>query len=80
MKPEFRTSKQLVQILETTINGNWTTAAEYVVEYGFFANDLVLGWEELKLQDDDPGNYLNPGDLCVLAEMATNIRRDNEHS
>lgn len=49
MEKEYRTQEQFEEIAESVINGNWTTAGEECVEYGFWTSDLMRINEEQEL-------------------------------
>jgi len=42
MEKEYRTQKQFLIIADSAINGNWSIAFKEVAEFGFFADDLIL--------------------------------------
>jgi len=69
---EYRTDEQWNEICNSAFNGNWTTASEEVVEFGFYAADLVRKQEEEL--DDNEMNQIKDLDLVYLAEMAAEIR------
>lgn len=64
---EYRTEDQFIEIFENAYNGNWSTAFQNCVDYGFYANDLIIKQEEMQLFDDEK-------DLCILTEGAERIR------
>ena len=65
---EYRTIEQYNEIVDSVINGNWTTAFRECVEYGFYANDLIRFYEE------EEYNHLPVMDLVLLAEGACERR------
>ncbi len=70
---QYRTREQFEEIIESCINGNWTQASKECVEYGFYANDLIRQYEEVK-EDYGENPYFKESDLAILSEMAQKIR------
>jgi len=68
---EYRTKEQFNELIETAINGNWSDAAAYVVEYGFYANDLIQAYKNSYFVDSD---YFEATDLCIIVEAAAELR------
>ena len=73
---EYRSLNQWNDILDAIENGNWTQAANKVVEYGFYASDLVDFYrDDLDNAEGDQDLYfLDEIDLVLLIESATIIR------
>lgn len=71
MKNEFRTTEQFLEIVDSCLNGNWTTAAEECVKFGFYANDLIRKQEELSV---DGLGFDDPCDIARVIESATRLR------
>ena len=59
---DYRTKEQFDEILESATNGNWEQAKKEVIEYGFFANDLIKMYNE----NIDEYSYFPIKDLSLL--------------
>ena len=76
---QYRTRKQFEEIIESATNGNWSQAAEECIEYGFYANDLIKQYNEVKEEyGDKPYMYFSETDLSIIAEMAAEKRYKEE--
>lgn len=72
---QYRTREQFEEIIESATNGNWTEAGEECVEYGFYANDLIKMFEEIKDEyGQNPYTYFKESDIALIVEIATEIR------
>ena len=71
MENNYRTSKQFDTICENVSNGNWKDAAQNCVEFGFYANDLIKGFDYL---EKTYFNIITERDLIFLIELATEKR------
>jgi len=72
---EYRTREQFEEIIESATNGNWTQAGEECVQYGFYANDLIKMFEEIKEEyGGSPYTYFKETDIAILTEISANIR------
>lgn len=69
-KKEYRTLEQFEEIADNCLNGNWRDAAKNCVEYGFYANDLIINNKEYALFND---LY----DIAEVVEMAQELRNEN---
>ena len=69
---KYRTDEQFHEIMDSTINGNFTQAAKEAEEYGFYAADLCRKMEEFI---DEYGDYWD--NLVYVAEMAAERRYKN---
>jgi|GEM_PF-1245342 hypothetical protein len=67
---EYRTEKQYWEILDNTVNGNWTKAFILCEKYGFYAEDLIQYY-------NDDFSFFKESKLAILAEGAMRIRMEN---
>jgi hypothetical protein len=74
---EYRTQEQFEEIVENTINGNWTDAGRDCVEYGFYANDLIQMNKENK--ENGGITFDDDYDIAELIEIATKLRYTNNN-
>ncbi len=76
---KYRTREQFEEIITSAINGNWTQAAEECVQYGFYSNDLINQYNQVKEEYgiDKPYQYFEETDLAILSEMACEKRYKN---
>ena len=71
---KYRTTEQFEEIVDSCLNGNWSQAADECVEYGYYANDLILKQETGK---NETGVYFEDDtDMVLLIEMATDKRHN----
>lgn len=74
---EYRTQEQFEEIVENTINGNWSDAGRDCVTYGFYANDLIQMNKENK---ENGGIIFNEDyDIAELIEIATRLRYTDDN-
>jgi len=75
---EYRTTKHFEEICESMWNGNWTQAANEVVEYGFWENDLLIAYDEAFPDECIGDNSIRVlRGLVTLAQMAASIRHED---
>ena len=65
---ELRTEQQFRKIHNSCENGNWNKASKEVIEYGFFAEDLI----DMNIRLE--GLFSDKYDIARLIEQATKIR------
>ena len=66
---DYRTDKQFEEICNSAISGNWSQAFKECLDYGFFANDLIIKFEE-----SGGCSGIESTDLAILAEGAAELR------
>ena len=59
---EYRTEEQFLTIADNAVNGNWSIAFKEVAEHGFFAQDLIMFF------DNNESHGLELTDIVYLAE------------
>lgn len=67
---KFRTSEQFEEICLNIINGNHSDAVKQVIEFGFYASDLIEAIDNRK----DQGTFYNeiePYFLTIIERAAT---------
>lgn len=70
----YRTKEQFESIVNNCINGNWQDAADYCVEYGFWANDLIKMNEEA--EENYETYFEDKTDIAIVVEKAMQIRAE----
>ena len=63
---EYRTQEQFDRITDSMINGNWSEAIEYAVEFGFSAVDLKQFADNTEYVHDHP--YIDISDYFYVCE------------
>ena len=71
-KTQYRTTEQFLDIIDSAYNGNWAQAYQEVVDYGFYAHDLIEKYEE-EYDDKIPEAVIN---LIIIAEGAGKLREE----
>jgi len=71
---EYRTTAQFYDIIDLVYNGNWSTATESCVKYGFFAQDLIEHYNVREESRCAGIGYIPATALAILAEGAAEIR------
>ena len=64
----YQTDKQFEEICNSAINGNFSQAFKECVDYGFYANDLIIKFKESEYSG------IKATDLAILAEGSTELR------
>lgn len=67
----MRNKETFDEIVENCLNGNWTDAAKLCVEYGFYANDLIIFQEQCEKGIE---GFNDLTDIAVLVEVASKLR------
>ena len=71
-KIEYRTQEQFDEIVHCVINGNYSQASKFTVEYGFYATDFKNFVDNTEWVHNH--EYFNVVDLYWVIEGATTIR------
>ena len=70
---QYRTQEQFDEIVDSLINGNFNQAVDFVIEYGFYAQDL-RGFIDNAMESHD-NIYFKNEDFYQLIETATKKRQ-----